>query len=250
MKFSKPKMNFYIMSEKDCLENLKMFLNYDSLDNIDFCTNNIINYFNIDINRLKQEQDNYLLNIIESHYDKDILNINLQETKKEWLKIESDILKILEDIFNVKYESIENYSAIVGINPVCPRFLNQKSFCLFNKNSSKENINVIIHELIHFYWVAFWDEYIYKLPDNKKEFPSVEWAFSELAIDAIITQTDLSNYITLKKPAYDYFYDIKVNNKLLIDIFRNMYNDHSLKEFMLQGIEYINKQIATDDLIK
>ena len=250
MKFKKPKIKFFIMTKEDCLENMKLFLDYSNLNNCDFTTNNIIDYFKIDKNELFREGDNYLKTIIEnSHNQEKLLQTNC-ELELAWNNVENLVLKILGEIFNVDYEGFDEYKAITGINPVCPRFLKHKSFCLFDCNSSKENIYVIIHELIHFYWFEFWNTYVYELDDNQKEFPSLEWVLSELSIDSIITQTKLNQLVENKKPAYDYFYDIKTDDGYLINYLRQLYINNSLKDFMIKGITYIKERVKNADLIK
>lgn len=89
-------------------------------------------------------------------------------------------------------------------------------------------------------WFKIWNE-IYK--DEKKEYenPHLKWIFSEIAISPILLDKRFKDIISLKKPAYEYFYNIEVENKNFMEIINEIYNENSIKDFMIKGFEFCRK---------
>lgn len=248
MKFSKPNLKFNIMSKTEVLNNFLLFLSKES-DIDSFTGERIISFYGLDKNELKRDKISYLKKVINKIYNKDDLINTLNELNVEWNAIEDEVLKTLSNIFDLSYDDSQIYSIDIGLNPVCPRFLDEHSFSLYYNAPIKYNIETIIHELIHFYWFEYWDNYIDNLSGSKKEYPSEEWVLSELAIDSLCTQTELKKFCS-EKPAYDYFYDITYKDTMLINYFRQIFNKNTIDSFMKEALSIIKSENLLEQLIK
>lgn len=171
-------------------------------------------------------------------------NLELMENKvKEFQSYWNDnaglICAELERVFRINFKGIQQYTAEINVNPICPRFLNERSFDV-NFNSSKENaLQTCIHELIHFCWFDLWQELFPETEPEKFETPHTEWLLSEIAIDPIVyfgAFKDLFN----EKPAYNYFYDSTIWGENLIEVFRKLYKANSIDNFMERGLKLLN----------
>lgn len=66
------------------------------------------------------------------------------------------------------------------------------------------------------------------------------WLFSESAIDALFKEPLLKKYCYKEKPAYEYFYDVTLQEKNMIQVFAKLYRKSlSIEDFMIQGYHLI-----------
>lgn len=247
MKFKKPVLQFKIMSKEECRENIKMFLG-DSLDS--FTSNNIINYFQLEKENLIKDIDLEIYNAVEKFYNNDNLTNRKNELIKLWHEKSQETLDTMAKVFDYKYSGEDMYTVSISINPVCPRYINESSFDIWVHMNDQEAIGNIVHELLHFYWFHYWDSVIHKLTESEKEFPTLTWVFSEIAIDSLITQTELRNIISNTMPAYNYFYDIQYKGQSLIEMLRKLFRENNLEGFMKRGMELIQIEEVTNQLIR
>lgn len=107
------------------------------------------------ISAKKEEKSNFIYQKVKKIYDESKQNFNhckqfiskfVTENAKQ---IFDEFAKIFElDFANKTY----SYTIYLGVCPICPRFLEEKSFdvCVFN--TDKYIIQTILHELTHFFW--------------------------------------------------------------------------------------------------
>ena len=63
----------------------------------------------------------------------------------------------LSEAFEMDTSSIFNdLKAYITLNPVCPRFLKEKYFDVFYKNSERGALGMSIHEILHYIWFYVW----------------------------------------------------------------------------------------------
>ncbi len=200
--------------------------------------------FQIDINNIesknREEIDTYLCPIIYTEYTRaeDKINEKLTGLSDKWLSVGEDVGRILYEVFKCKCDTEEVIQVFLSINYVCPYdFDNKRIFINFRK-TEEEIIESCIHELIHYYWFKKWNN----LFENVSEFDEhLVWKFSEIAIDAFFKVSELNKYCVKEKPAYEYFYDIEIENENMIEHFRKLFSQNRIHEFMKKGIEYLVK---------
>ena len=101
-----------------------------------------------------------------------------------------------------------------------------------------------VHELVHFAWFEIWKE---NFPDHKPQeydWPHLDWLISEIVIEPIFRFSNLKKITTLN-PAYEYFYEEKIDGKTLADIANDFYqsstniHDFQIKIYdFFKGIDY------------
>lgn len=136
----------------------------------------------------------------------------------------------------------------INMNPICPRFLAEHSFGVTYLYSGKGAADVALHELVHFIWFSRWQSLYHDSPELYEQ-PCLPWVFSELAIDAILTDPRLNGFIThpaiAKEPAYPEFYEINTPDGSLIDVMRKLYASGGIEHFMRAGYQIVRKNAAS-----
>lgn len=197
--------------------------------------------FNLDINNIngksREEINACLRPVIYAEYTKAEapMNERLAAVSEKWSCVREDVLDILRNIFEV--ECGETLRVFLSANYVCPYDFENKRVFINYRKTTDEIIEACIHELIHYYWFKRWDI----LFENSSFDDHLAWKFSEIAIDAIFKETDLKKYCVREKPAYEYFYNVEINNESMIGHFRALFSRNTIDEFMEKGMEYLVK---------
>lgn len=252
MMANKYKLKFHIMSVEENAKSIFQFLNIDSdLDNWFSVT--ILDALGIEKKELHSlnNEDRYELIIskIKTIFTENIENLNVKAKnfENEWNSACCEIFDIYAKIFDLKFKDDTYCQVNIGINPICPRYIQEKSFDINYKQ--KSCIPIAIHELLHFYWFDYWNEHLYKLKDFEMENPTLTWAFSEIAIDTLVNCSPLIKYFLNKEVAYDYFYDIKYKDKPLVNVLRDLYCKNGLKTYMIEGFKIISSKDIKNKMV-
>lgn len=213
----------------------------------------IASNFNINIDELVgktiDEKYDIILKLITPIYEKNIkeMRAKIKEYQKYWNKNADFVCKELEKIFNIRFDGVEKCYAYVNINTTCPRYLDSHSFDVNFRKTKEQALEVCIHEIIHFYWFQKWKEKYPNCPEENFQAPHIEWLLSEIVIDQIVYYSEFRK-IMREKPAYYYFYDTVIPGLgNLIQIFRKLYSENNIDNFMEKGINLLK---AYPELVK
>ena len=151
------------------------------------------------------------------------------------------------DFINIEFVKIFgkefsfNCCARINLNPISPRFLQEKMFDLHYECTEEYMLLNTVHELVHFAWFEIWKE---NFPDHKPEeydWPHLDWLISEIVIEPIFKFSNLKKITTLN-PAYDYFYEEKIDGKTLADIANLLYqNSANINDFQKNIYNFFHK---------
>ena len=243
----KPKVKFSVMSEKDNYKAITMFFDDDKDLDARF-TQNLAKRFNIDVEYLRgksyEDRLNYITSCTFPIYQSKInlLQYNLNTFQNMWNKNERKILLEFEKIFNEKLTEPIIAEGRININPICPRFYDTWSFDIWCESSPTDALVTAIHEITHFLWFDKWKEVFPNWKRSDFERPSISWLFSEIAIDAIFYHSCFKEF-SGDKPAYYYFYDVEIEGTNMIKLFRKLYKENSIENFMKLGMTILNRNL-------
>lgn len=167
----------------------------------------------------------------------DEISEKLISYQQYWEDNKQTIIPSLEQIFEVSLEDkLNDMTARIGLNPICPRHLETHSFDVFYLSSPVGAIETALHEIVHFVWFIVWQGLF---QDNIEEYdtPHLKWIFSEMAVHPILKEQTIAKYTLYEKPAYEYFYQIEADGNSFMERLNQLYQDTSIKEFMKQGYE-------------
>ena len=130
----------------------------------------------------------------------------------------------------------------ICLNPVCPRFLKERYFDIFYRNSDRGAIGLSIHEIIHFLWFHVWHQHF---GDSYSEYetPSLKWILSEMVVESIMDDPRLSSinpYYPRENGGcvYPYFQDMIIQGKPILDTLRDLYPVGHMTNYMEAAYEY------------
>ena len=156
----------------------------------------------------------------------------------------------LSDAFHLDSRLLFNeLNANITLNPVCPRFLKERCFDVFYKNSERGALGTSLHEVIHYFWFHVWNAHF---GDSYEEYetPSLKWILSEMVVESIMQDHRLSSinpYYPRENGGcvYPYFQDMIVDGRLILDTMDDMYHSNNITDFMELAYRYCQKHETT-----
>lgn len=154
-----------------------------------------------------------------------LIEKNKIKYQTEWQKIEKDFFGILSEIIQTKWpRNRKVIKAMISINPICPRFLNDWSFSIFyNYKKLSLAVEVIMHESCHFLYFEKWKKLYPKVNSKKFESPHLEWHLSEILTPIVLSDARIQKFLKRKADFYTEHKRIKIGNKTAPQYFNDLY---------------------------
>lgn len=198
-----------------------------------------------------EDRRNYIEQTMRSVYAEleDNINEKVALYTRQWNAYKTQITAALSDAFGLDCTNLFNdVRCNLSLNPIEPRFLKEHCYDTFYLNSEKGAIGSGIHELIHFVWFYRWNGIF---DDNYEEYerPSLKWILSEMVVESIMKDERLSSinpYFPRENGGciYPYFFDMRVEDKLILDTIDAMYKSQSIEDFMRNSYAYCKEHEA------
>jgi hypothetical protein len=176
------------------------------------------------------------------------INVNKKKYKKNWEKIEKDFLIALSELINKEWPQDKGeIKAMMSINIISPRFLDDWSFSIYNNYDNNFSvIKVITHEIVHFLYFEKWKEIYPKMNQKKFNNPNIEWHLSEILAPIILNDKKIKRITGVKPIEYKEYKKIKINNKEVSKFFGDLYKKYqkqnrSFEEFLRESYKIIKK---------
>lgn len=179
----------------------------------------------------------------------DTINEKTVLYKNYWDTCKVQITAALQDAFGIDCTSqFNDIQCNLSINPIEPRFLKEHCYDTFYLNSEKGAIGTGIHEIIHFVWFTVWNR-LFQDSYDEYERPSLKWILSEMVVESIMKDERLSSinpYFPRENGGciYPYFFDMIIDDKLLLDTLDEMYLTQNIEDFMQNSYAYCKEHEA------
>lgn len=174
------------------------------------------------------------------------INKKVSMYTKHWAICKQQITAALSDAFDVDCSDLFNdLRCNVSMNPIMPRFLQEHSFDIFYLNSEKGAIGDAIHEIVHFVWFYVWNR-LFEDSYAEYERPTLKWILSEMVVESVMKDDRLSSinpYFPREHGGcvYPYFFDMRIDGKLILDTLDDMYKCQNIHDFMHNSYAYCQK---------
>lgn len=173
------------------------------------------------------------------------------EKKKEtyqacWEENRQEVEEALGDIFRVPLAGrFHDIRANITLNPICPRFLAERIFDLFYRNSPRGALGMSLHEIVHFLWFDRWSGIFHNDP-AEYEAPHLKWIFSEMAVKPILGDSRLAarNPYYPDDCVYAYFSTMTVEGRPILETMEDLFSGRSIEQFMVEGYRYCQEHEA------
>lgn len=157
---------------------------------------------------------------------------NKIQYQAKWQKIEKEFFEKLSEIIGTNWpKNKKAIKAMISINPICPRFLDDWSFSLsFDYKNPLDVIEVIMHECCHFLYFEKWKKLYPKMNHKKFEAPYIEWHLSEIVAPIILNDKRIQKLLKRKAAFYPEHQKIKIGCKTAPKYFSDLYQEYVEKD--------------------
>lgn len=173
----------------------------------------------------------------------DELNSKVVAYNARFVTYHEQIEDALSEAFALDTRAVFNdLTGNITLNPVCPRFLQERYFDVFYKNSERGALGLSIHEIIHYIWFYVWNRHF---GDDYSEYetPSLKWVLSEMVVESIMDDPRLASinpYYPRENGGcvYGYFQDMIIRGRPILDTLRELYRSRSITDYMETSYRY------------
>lgn len=171
-----------------------------------------------------------------------------EKYQKIWKKIEKDYYSLLQKIMKTSWpKDKKQIKAMISINPICPRFLDNWSFSIFFKYKKPSHaMEVIMHEICHFLYFKKWKEIFPSAKRKTFDYPNTEWLLSELVAPIILNDKQVQKYLKQRATFYPEHQKIKIGSRTAPKYFTDLYKkyikeNNSFEIFLKEAYKDINQ---------
>lgn len=191
------------------------------------------------------ERKRYITKVLKSVYEeaKSEIDRKAQAYAAYWNRYSAQIQQALSEAFETELTSLFcEMRCDVSMNPVSPRFLDEKRFEVFYLNSERGAIGTAIHEIIHFVWFYVWNQ-VFLDSYEEYECRSLKCILSEVVVESIMADERLAslNPYFLREQGgciYPYFFDMRAGGELVTDVIEKLYKSCDIRTFMRKSYAF------------
>ena len=194
------------------------------------------------------ERAAYLRESLSETYEQLVpeLKEKVRDYQGHWDKNRRAVEEALGDIFQIPLEGrYQDIRADITLNPICPRFLKERRFDVFYRNSPSGALGMALHEIVHFLWFDRWNALFHDDP-AEYETPHLKWIFSEMCVRPILGEPRLAerNPYYPGECVYEYFYTMTVGGRPVLETMDELFAQRSMDQFMVDGYRYCQEHEA------
>lgn len=189
---------------------------------------------------IDKDNTNLIYNFIKDRIEK--FNNDNEDKLKEyeilWNSYHDKYINIMEEYFKVSIN--KDINAYLGLLPVCPRFIEGLSF-YFDLCDEERFIDICMHEICHFYFFEKCKKIIKNWKYTDFDNPNLLWYLSEIMIDAILNRKEVQSLFDHQFRSYDNFYDIYIDNKCIVDIMKDIFDNNDIESAIKKGLIFLKE---------
>jgi len=178
-------------------------------------------------------------------YDSNLnrLKIIAKNFQKEWDKDGGKLLAALAEVTEKKWpKDCKEMKAWVSLNPICPRFLDERAFDVYWRKSPGEMKETCLHEILHFIWFEKWKE-VFPIPIQRGfEAPHLVWKLSEMVPWTVLNDERIQKIFRHTPSVYEEWKFKQIEGKPLLEHIQGIYNQRkSFADFIKLSWKFVQK---------
>ncbi len=174
------------------------------------------------------------------------LNQKLDAYNAHWQENERRVNEAFSEQFGRDLSNrLGDMQGRIALNSVCPRFLDQRAFDVFWRNSERGAMGIALHEMTHFAWFSIWQQHFGDSIDEY-ESPHLKWILSEMVAECFLSHPTLRALNPYFEPEnggciYPYFYDMVLDGEPLLDHLHRLFTPGHTEDFMEAAWAFVQR---------
>lgn len=143
-----------------------------------------------------------------------------------WHRIGPRCVEALSQLMQVHLTRDRRATALLSIDPICPRFLKTWSFSIyFDYRKPEHALEVMLHEICHFLYFRKWHEIFPNHRATRFEAPDIVWHLSELMASILLNDPDIRSLWGGKAVFYKEHMRLRIGKISVPAFYTRMYRD-------------------------
>jgi hypothetical protein len=166
-----------------------------------------------------------------------------KQFQRDWDKINDGVMRVLSEVVEEDWQ--ENDGTIfakVSLNPICPRYLKQKTFDVFYKQNSSSMRHTAIHEIFHFIYFRKWKCVFPKSVEKEFDFPYLTWKLSEIVPEIVLNDKRIQKVFKYHFVSYPEYEKVVLDGRPLLSYFQDFYDNRAdFADFLKKSWTFVKK---------
>ncbi|MDP3989777.1 MAG: hypothetical protein Q8Q01_01065 [archaeon] len=194
-----------------------------------------------DKNKRKEIEYHFFLDVFKK--EKNELEKSAKRFQKDWDKINDKVMLVLSEVIEQEWpEKDRTIHGRTSLNPICPRYIKQRTFDVFYKCSHARMKAITMHEILHFIYFEKWKKVFPKTKQREFDSPYLVWKLSEMVPGIILNDDKFQKIFKHKHRPYKEYEKLKIEGKPLLSYLQNFYdNRKDFADFLKQSWKFVKK---------
>ncbi len=169
------------------------------------------------------------------------MEIAREEFQKAWDKIGDDLMRALSEILEIDWgENDRKITATLTLNPIMPRFPEQRMFRVFYGADAEHAIDTVIHESLHFLYFEKWSLIFPEIKADKTGKDNPAWKLSEIVTGVIPNDPRIQFIFKHEFHTYREFQNTNIDGKPLVSHIQRLYDEREdFADFLRKAWEFV-----------
>lgn len=194
-----------------------------------------------DVRKRKEIEHHFFTEVFKKERPK--LEKQAKNFQREWNKINDYVMLVLSKVTEQEWpEKDRKIFARISLNPICPRYIKQRTFDLFYKQEPAYMKSVAMHEILHFIYFEKWKKVFPETSERVFNAPHLSWQLSEIVPGIILNDKRVQKVFRYKFDSYKEYENFKLNGKPLLSYLQDFYdNRKDFADFLKNSWEFVKK---------
>lgn len=163
--------------------------------------------------------------------------------QKEWEKINDQVMLVLSELVEQDWgKQTKEISARVSLNPICPRFIKERTFDVYYKDTARRMKSTAIHEILHFIYFEKWKKVFPKIKEREFDSPYLVWKLSEMVPGIVLNDKKIQKIFTYRFFSYKEFQTIQLKGRPLLSSLQKFYDERrNFEDFLRKSWAFVKK---------
>ncbi len=177
------------------------------------------------------------------HKHKKILDLKAKLFQKEWNKINDKYMKTLPKVLEINWpKKDKKIIAYVGLNPICPRDIQNRTFDIYYNSDLNSMIAISMHEILHFLYFEKWKQIFPETKEREFNRPYLAWHLSEMVPNIVLSNKIIQDIFSHFPTVYKEYLKVEINKKQLLNYLRNFYDGRKdFEDFLRKSWNFVKK---------
>ncbi len=152
-------------------------------------------------------------------------------------------MRALEEVVQTKWsEKDRKISALVSPLPLCPRYLDSRTFLINYRFSPSGAVATSIHEILHFIYFKKWKEIFPEAKREEFDSPHLVWKLSEMVPSIVLGDPCVQAVFKCDFKSHEIYHHTTIDGRPLLSRLQEIFDERTdFADFLKKSWKFVNE---------